>query len=366
MTTHVLSVENSPHHHPPLSHGSSGFSAPATGRPVCPGRGSGAAAEGSIPEDARPLPHMRAAPLRCVHSGIQTCALRAHKYIRWYGMRPVRFSDEACTFIREANRPPYPIPLDGKDRSDWHPLVLPCKQDDVERPVVVEARHVHRITVIMLHGIGDSGKGLVSIANALDLPHAKWIFPNAKVRPLTAKLGKMSSAWSDLSFFSLEGPDDEQGTMETKDMIHRLIAEEVGRGIPPHHIFIGGFSQGGAMACVATLTHKQPLAGCFVLSGYITMHRTLPFLVTDGGRMTPFFQAHPPTHDARMHARSQPIHKYLHTPLPLLCTLQYLSSQETRDTCQIYWMNLAFTIYSSFPLLLLFFNILSRQYSRHP
>jgi predicted esterase len=283
MTTHVhvLSVENFPHHNTPICPRSSGFSAPATDRP-------------------------------------------------------------ACTFVREANRPPYPIPLGGKERNDWLPQGLPCKQDDVERPVVVEARHVHRITVIMLHGIGDSGKGLVSIADAIDLAHAKWIFPNAPVLPLTAKLGKPTPAWSDVSFFSLEGPDDEQGTMETKDMIHRLIAEEVRRGIPPHQIFIGGFSQGGAMACVAALTHKQPLAGCFVLSGYITMNRTLPFLLTEGGRMTPFFQAHPPTHDARMHARSQTIHKNLHTPLPLLCTIQYLASQETRDTCQVYWRNLAF------------------------
>jgi predicted esterase len=162
----------------------------------------------------------------------------------------------------------------------------------------------------MLHGIGDSGKGWVSIADDVDLPQVKWIFPNAKVRPLTATYGKLTSAWADVSLLSIGGPDDEQGTMETKDMIHRLIAEEVRRGIPAHRIFIGGFSQGGAMACVAALTHQQPLAGCFVLSGYITMHKTLPFLLTDEGRRTPFFQ---------VHARA---HTHTHTPLQLLCTLQ--------------------------------------------
>ena len=179
----------------------------------------------------------------------------------------------------------------------------------------------------MLHGIGDSGKGWASIADDVDLPQAKWIFPNAKVRPLTAKFGKPTPAWADMSLLSIEGPDDEQGTMETKDMIHRLIAEEVRRGIPAHRIFIGGFSQGGAMACVAALTHKQRLAGCFVLSGYITMHKTLPFLLTDEGRRTPFFQVHMRAHT---HARA-----HSHTPLPRLCTLQWLCplqclvSQET-------------------------------------
>ena len=194
-------------------------------------------------------------------------------------------------------------------------------------PLVVEARNLHTMTVIMLHGIGDSGKGWASIADDVDLPQAKWIFPNAKARPLTATYGKLSTAWADMSLLSIGGPDDEQGTMETKDMIHRLIAEEVRRGIPAHRIFIGGFSQGGAMACVAALTHKQPLAGCFVLSGYITMHKTLPFLLTDEGRRTPFFQVHMRAHT---HARA-----HSHTPLPRLCTLQWLCplqclvSQET-------------------------------------
>jgi predicted esterase len=175
----------------------------------------------------------------------------------------------------------------------------------------------------MLHGIGDSGKGWVSIADDVDLPQAKWIFPNAKSRPLTATYGKLTSAWADMSLLSIGGPDDEQGTMETKDMIHRLIAAEVRGGIPAHRIFIGGFSQGGAMACVAALTHKQPLAGCFVLSGYVTMHKTLPFLLTDEGRRTPFFQvhararAHTHTHRCRCFGTSP------YFPLLLMLTISF-------------------------------------------
>jgi len=187
-------------------------------------------------------------------------------------------------------------------------VAAPCnleKSGSHSSPLVVEARNLHTMTVIMLHGIGDSGKGWVSIADDVDLPQAKWIFPNAKSRPLTATYGKLTSAWADMSLLSIGGPDDEQGTMETKDMIHRLIAEEVRGGIPAHRIFIGGFSQGGAMACVAALTHKQPLAGCFVLSGYVTMHKTLPFLLTDEGRRTPFFQVH-----ARARAHT---HTHTHT-----------------------------------------------------
>jgi len=46
-----------------------------------------------------------------------------------------------------------------------------------------------------------------------------------------------------------------------------------------------------AMSCVAALTHDQPLAGCFILSGYLTLRNKIPNLLTDAGRATPFFQA---------------------------------------------------------------------------
>jgi predicted esterase len=192
----------------------------------------------------------------------------------------------------------------------------------------------------MLHGIGDCGKGWASIADDVDLPHAKWMFPTAPVRPLTAKFGKPTSAWANVNLLSIEGPDDEQGTMETKDMIHHLIAEEVRRGIPAHRIFIGGFSQGGAMACVAVLTHKQQLAGCFVLSGYMTMHKTLPFLLTDEGRRTPFFQVHTRAH-ARARARAL-THNVAALPFAVSCL---------KETSKIYWMNLAFKTFFFFSFL---------------
>ena len=159
-------------------------------------------------------------------------------------------------------------------------------------PVVVPATSAHSATVIWLHGLGDSGSGWAPIAHEIALPHVKWVFPNAAARPVTINGGTAMPAWADIIALSLEAPEDEEGTMATRSMIHGLIADEVKAGVPANRIVIGGFSQGAAMACVAALSHEQPLAGCFLLSGYLTLRNKVANMVTEGGRATPFFQAH--------------------------------------------------------------------------
>lgn len=99
-------------------------------------------------------------------------------------------------------------------------------------------------------------------------------------------------AWADIIALSMEAPEDEQGTMATRSMIHGLIADEVKAGVPANRIVIGGFSQGAAMACVAALSHEERLAGCFVLSGFLALRNKMANMITEGGRATPFFQAH--------------------------------------------------------------------------
>eukprot|EP00802_Teleaulax_amphioxeia_P020676 Tamp_20970.p1 GENE.Tamp_20970~~Tamp_20970.p1 ORF type:complete len:306 (+),score=80.90 Tamp_20970:125-919(+) len=159
-------------------------------------------------------------------------------------------------------------------------------------PVVVPAKGAHAATVIWLHGLGDSGSGWAPIAHELDMPHVKWVFPSAGDRPVTLNGGMRMPAWADILGLSLESPEDEEGTMATRNLIHSLIADEMKAGVAANRIVVGGFSQGAAMACVAALTHEQSLAGCFLLSGYLTLRNKISSLLTDGGRATPFFQAH--------------------------------------------------------------------------
>ena len=77
--------------------------------------------------------------------------------------------------------------------------------------------------------------------------------------------------------------------MATRTMLHDLIGQEVAAGIAPGRVLIGGFSQGAAMACFAALTFDQPLAGCFMLSGYLTLKGKVPGMVTAGAKQTPFW-----------------------------------------------------------------------------
>lgn len=55
------------------------------------------------------------------------------------------------------------------------------------------------------------------------------------------------------------------------------IAEETKRGIDRSRIVVGGISQGGAVALYSTFAIEQePLAGIFVLSTWLPLHRNFP------------------------------------------------------------------------------------------
>ncbi|EKX44434.1 hypothetical protein GUITHDRAFT_87404, partial [Guillardia theta CCMP2712] len=159
-------------------------------------------------------------------------------------------------------------------------------------PIVVSPTSRHTATVIWLHGLGDNGSGWSDVARQLNLPWIKFLLPNAPSRPVTINMGASMPAWADIKGLSPDAPEDEEGTMKTRQYIHDLIAEEVKNGIPADRIMVGGFSQGAAMACFAALTHEVRLGGCFVLSGYLAMRNKVPRLVTKEGVSTPFFQAH--------------------------------------------------------------------------
>mmetsp|Transcript_12356 Transcript_12356/g.29593 ORF Transcript_12356/g.29593 Transcript_12356/m.29593 type:complete len:264 (+) Transcript_12356:242-1033(+) len=159
-------------------------------------------------------------------------------------------------------------------------------------PVIVAPTAQHSASVIWMHGLGDQGAGWASHAPELKMPWVKWIFPNAPNRAVTINMGAQMPAWADIKGLSPEAPEDEEGTMQTRDMVHKLIASEVASGIPASRIVVGGFSQGGAMAGFACLTHEAPLGGCFVLSGFLAMKAKVGTMLTAGGKRTPFFQAH--------------------------------------------------------------------------
>ncbi len=117
----------------------------------------------------------------------------------------------------------------------------------IMNPIVVPARATHSATVIMLHGLGDSGDGWSSVAGQLNMPWVKYIFPSAPARPVTINGGAMCPAWADIKGLSPDSPEDVEGSLQTQALVHSLISKEVSAGIPASRVVLGGFSQGAAM-----------------------------------------------------------------------------------------------------------------------
>lgn len=129
-------------------------------------------------------------------------------------------------------------------------------------------------TIIVLHGLGDSGRSFVPIAEELELSSVgtvRFIFPDAPERPVTANGGYVMPAWYDILEFGGEAAEDEAGLRGSQAVIEALLERERERGIPAYRIVLAGFSQGCAMTLMAGLRHGHRLGGLVGLSGYLPL-----------------------------------------------------------------------------------------------
>ena len=151
-------------------------------------------------------------------------------------------------------------------------------------------------SVIWLHGLGADGSDFVPVVPELGLRASlsvRFLFPHAPAIPITWNNGYVMPGWYDI--FSLdEGRRhaDEAGIRRTCAAVRALIARENARGVPTHRIVLAGFSQGGAIAYIAGLTHPEPLAGIVALSTYIAAPAMLDAERTPANAGTPVLAAH--------------------------------------------------------------------------
>ncbi len=132
------------------------------------------------------------------------------------------------------------------------------------------ARPTH--SVIWLHGLGADGHDFEPIVPELLRPHwppLRFVFPHAPVRPITLNGGMRMRGWYDIYGLELMSVEDEAGILASVLEVERLIARERQRGIDSQRILLAGFSQGGAVALTAGLTHPERLAGIVALSTYL-------------------------------------------------------------------------------------------------
>ena len=161
-------------------------------------------------------------------------------------------------------------------------------------------KSLHSATVVMLHGLGDTGNGWAPVAPEMGMDHIKWIFPTAPTRPISVNMGMQMPGWFDIdhldeaSFLKMmKGSHgfDQDGTDESVDYVLKLIDAEIkATGIPAERIVLGGFSQGGHVALKTLLRQSgHRLAGYMALSTWL---EPVAASIDDAGRKTPLFYGH--------------------------------------------------------------------------
>ncbi|MCH8550953.1 MAG: alpha/beta fold hydrolase [Natronospirillum sp.] len=147
--------------------------------------------------------------------------------------------------------------------------LLPCVEIEPAR----EATHA----VIWLHGLGANGHDFEPIVPQLGLSDlaVRFVFPHAPDLPVTINGGMRMPAWYDILEMNLDRRVDLGQLQASADAVRALIKRENDRGIPCSRIVLAGFSQGGAVAYEAALSHPEPLAGLMALSTYLATADTL-------------------------------------------------------------------------------------------
>lgn len=198
--------------------------------------------------------------------------------------------------------------------------------------ILLDSGKAPRHSLIWLHGLGADGSDFVPMEDELKLPvPVRFIFPHAPMRPVTINGGFVMRAWYDIVATDIGAKQDSRGILTSQAEVEKLIAMEVARGIPPEHIFLAGFSQGGAIVLHTGLRHAQKLGGILALSTYLPLADTLAGEASDAARATPIFMAH---------GRSDPVVPYALGKLSeerLLahgCTLDWHEYAMPHSVCQ--------------------------------
>ena len=147
-------------------------------------------------------------------------------------------------------------------------------------------------SIIWLHGLGADGHDFAPMAEAMNLPNVRFIFPHAPHQPVTINGGYVMRAWYDLFGLEITSRQDEKGIRATQVAIESLIAKEQQRGISPERIILAGFSQGGAIALHTALRQRHRLAGVLALSTYLPLKQHLPDENHAANHDMPIFMAH--------------------------------------------------------------------------
>ena len=175
------------------------------------------------------------------------------------------------------------------------PVVQPFDAKDILMVSPRRAQQAPEAAVIWLHGMGADNSDFAPFPDEiLELggPVCRFIMPNAPIRELSAHPGYPLRAWYDVRSSKIDDQEDRLGIREAAARVSRLISDIEKTGMPRNRIFLGGFSQGAALALYTGLREEKPIGGIIALSGYLPLAGQLFGEITQAGRQTPVFMAH--------------------------------------------------------------------------
>ena len=149
-------------------------------------------------------------------------------------------------------------------------------------------------SIIWLHGLGADGNDFANLPEMLSFntERVRFIFPHAPTRPITINGGMLMRGWYDLQEMPNHDNEDLDGLIESADLVIQLLEEEIMRGVASTNIYLGGFSQGGALSLYLGLRYQQPLAGIVALSTYLPAPHSTANETADANRKTQIFMGH--------------------------------------------------------------------------
>ncbi|OMJ86278.1 hypothetical protein SteCoe_12266 [Stentor coeruleus] len=124
---------------------------------------------------------------------------------------------------------------------------------------------VHKRTLIWLHGLGDSAEGFLPLfqMNPL-LEDCKIVLLTAPSRPVTLNYGMKMNSWYDI--ISIDKREMNPEVIESADRVSSEIQDQ---RKSTKEIYLGGFSQGGALSLYTGLVHIDiPLHAIIGVSCY--------------------------------------------------------------------------------------------------
>ena len=135
----------------------------------------------------------------------------------------------------------------------------------------------YSVLIVWLHGLGAPAEDFKFLAENMALPEnlgVKFILPQAPAQTVTLNGGMVMPAWYDIVGLDRKAPQDIDGALCSLRDIESVIQLEVQNASRGVKVFLGGFSQGGALALLIATRTSHNLSGVICCSGYLLQDAT--------------------------------------------------------------------------------------------